>query len=466
MTINGSMTKYSVIIPTLNEAGSISRCLRSIPSDAGKVEVIVVDGGSKDETVQIARNMGAKVMRSQAGRGIQCNLGAANAAGSILLFLHADTRLPDNAFDIIESYFSKDEVQIGSFRLSFDEDHWLLKFYTWFTQFDFIFSRFGDQCIVVRRFLFDSIGAFPEWRLFEDVDFLRRARRLTKIHSFPARVETSARRFIRNGIARQQLRNGWYILLYLLGVDRNRIAEKYDRMRGKAKSTALLLFARYPRQGKVKTRLASSIGDEQATKFYRICLERIFSECRKICDTTNICLFYADENDEVAFRKWIGPDFILLPQMGANLGERITNAFKAVFRKGAKKAIIVGTDVPDLSADLIKQAEQALDSHDLVVGPSPDGGYYLLGMKSMHKKLFRDIPWSTETVFEETMDRIMKLELSVEPLPALPDIDTEEDLMRWFDGNGKADPHPVVDFVEKLGTVPLPKKTTNIGETR
>jgi hypothetical protein len=87
-------------------------------------------------------------------------------------------------------------------------------------------------------------------------------------------------------------------------------------------------------------------------------------------------------------------------------------------------------------------------------------------MKSMHKKLFRDIPWSTETVFEETMDRIMKLELSVDLLPALPDIDTEEDLMRWFDGNGKADPHPVVDFVEKLGTVPLPKKTTNIGETR
>jgi rSAM/selenodomain-associated transferase 2 len=232
------MDKYSVVIPTLDEGKLLPDCIASIQKINPKVEIILADGGSQDNTLEIAREKGIRITQSRRGRGIQCNAGAALASGNILLFLHADSRLPDNSFDLIGDFFRNDRVQIGTFRLVFDQYHWLLNLYAVFSRFDSVFTRFGDQCITIRKAFFDELGHFPEWPLFEDVGLLRAARRQSHIYSFPARVTTSARRYIEYGIVRQQIWNLWYMLQFLSGVSPQSLASQYEHVKDKKRKPA------------------------------------------------------------------------------------------------------------------------------------------------------------------------------------------------------------------------------------
>jgi len=220
---------YSVIIPTYQEEDCLRNCIRQVRGITNSVEIVVSDGGSSDATPRIAMEEGSRFVSSPLGRGPQCNAGVLKASGEILLFLHADTSLPPNAFNILDRYFSDPSVQVGSFRLAFDNDHLLLRFFAWFSRLDSIFTRFGDQCIVVRRSYFEQIGGFPDVPLFEDVEFFREARKGTTIQVFPSPVITSARRFIRNGIIRQQIANGYAMIKYLLGTSAEDLAGHYDK---------------------------------------------------------------------------------------------------------------------------------------------------------------------------------------------------------------------------------------------
>jgi rSAM/selenodomain-associated transferase 2 len=227
--MNELTVPFSVIIPTLNEEEVIEKCILGIRSISENVEIIIADGHSTDATTRIAEEHGVKICASETGRGIQCNAGASVATGDILLFLHADTALPAIAFDQLNEYFQNSKIQIGTFRLSFDNNHWLFRLYAFPSRFECAFTRFGDQCIVVRKSFFDSIGGFPNWPLFEDLVFVQKARRMTRVYRFRATVKTSARRFLKHGIFRQQLLNIWYILLYFIGVSPEKLALLYER---------------------------------------------------------------------------------------------------------------------------------------------------------------------------------------------------------------------------------------------
>ena len=223
-----SQIRFSVIIPTFNEAHTLSKCIASVRASNKEVEIIVVDGNSHDQTLDIAQKENVIVCRSANGRGSQLNEGARCARGEILLFLHADTRLPSDAFAVLKRLFENPKVQIGTFSLAFDRNHWLLNFYARMTKFDSLWTRFGDQCIVTRKAFFASLNGFPHWPLFEDVRFLQEARKRTKIHSFSVKVTTSADKFLKNGYLRQQLRNGWLIVQYLMGVSPEILYKKYS----------------------------------------------------------------------------------------------------------------------------------------------------------------------------------------------------------------------------------------------
>ncbi len=227
--MNVAEHSFSLIIPTLNEATHIGSCIAAVRAIAPTVEIIIADGGSTDATTRIATEAGVRVCHAPRGRGPQCNAGAAMASGEVLVFLHADTRLPANAFDLLQILFQHEQAQIGKFRLSFDTEHWLLDFAARCMWFDSILTSYGDQCIAIRRSFFTALGGFPDWPLFEDVRLFELARQHTRVYVLPAEVVTSARRFIDNGIFTQLLRDLWYMFQYLLGVPPETIAARYER---------------------------------------------------------------------------------------------------------------------------------------------------------------------------------------------------------------------------------------------
>jgi rSAM/selenodomain-associated transferase 2 len=228
--------KISVVIPTLNEASHIGNCLRSVREVLPEAEILVVDGGSTDETADIASGRGVLVLSAPRGRGTQCNEGGLLATGEIILFLHADTTLPSDAHELITLEFSDPKTRVAMFRLSFDDDHPLLRFYAFFTRFDSEWFKFGDQVIILRREMFWKMGGFRNWPLLEDVELLQRLRMITKIRIFPAAVTTSARRFRAGGFVRRQLRNGWILLRFFLGESPYNLAQEYN---GESTSTAV-----------------------------------------------------------------------------------------------------------------------------------------------------------------------------------------------------------------------------------
>lgn len=423
--------KYSIIIPTLNEEYFLEKNLQKLKSFNRDFEIIVSDGGSTDNTLNVAQRFNCIIINSEAGRGIQLNAGAAAASGEILIFLHADTFLPDDAFNLMDEFFSSEKNKICRFLLGFDFNHKLLDLYSSFSKYNTQFTRYGDSAVIVRRIFFNELKGFSDRNIFEDADFLNRASKINEVKILLSFVESSARRFIKDGVVRRQLFNTFLFAGYILNVSENSLSRMYDRTLDKTKTNSVIVFVRSPKAGEVKTRLAKTTSDKFALGFYNACAENIISKIKKI-QYLNRFIFYSNKNDKDDVIKWLGSKFFFSAQEGNDLGSRMKNAFEKVFSTGAEKVIIIGSDIPDLSAEIINKAFAYLDGSDVVIGPSKDGGFYLLGMKKMHEELFEGIEYSTAKVFSETLSGIKELQLSCKLLPELHDIDTEEDLIRWL----------------------------------
>lgn len=197
------------------------------------------------------------------------------------------------------------------------------------------------------------------------------------------------------------------------------------------KTNSLIIFLKHPKNGQVKTRLAKTTMQDFATKFYTLCAEHIIQTTEEISGINRFA-FYSNQSDKKEVTSWLGKEFLFVPQKGDDLGSRMKNAFNNVFSLGSEKVIIIGTDIPELSKELLKDAFSALDKSDVALGPSKDGGYYLLGIKQMYSELFDGIEYSTSSVFSDTIKRIKELGLSYHLLPVLSDVDTEEDLIEWI----------------------------------
>ncbi len=188
--------------------------------------------------------------------------------------------------------------------------------------------------------------------------------------------------------------------------------------------TAVLLFARAPRVGRVKTRLAVDIGDAPALAIYREVGGRVAARVRQAYRLTVWC----DPADGVAeIREWVAADGYEV-QAAGDLGARLWMAFATHFERGDRPVIAIGADAPDVTAATIAAAEDALQGHDVVVGPALDGGYYLIGLNDRHPSLFDGIPWGSSSVTEVTLERCLAARLEVAKLSCLRDLDSVADL--------------------------------------
>jgi rSAM/selenodomain-associated transferase 2 len=220
--------KVSVIIPVLNEEKVIAATLDALIR-LKSAEVILVDGGSADRTRAIAECYSIKIVTSKPGRACQMNRGARDATGDVLLFLHADTRLPFSAFDDIATALSNRACVGGRFDVELEGDHWLLPLVARLISYRSRLTKIatGDQALFVRREVFARMGGFQEIPLMEDIAFSRMLKRLGSVACLRSRVVTSARRWEADGVWRTIFRMWTLKLLYFAGVSPLRLKQFY-----------------------------------------------------------------------------------------------------------------------------------------------------------------------------------------------------------------------------------------------
>jgi rSAM/selenodomain-associated transferase 2 len=218
----------SIIIPALNEADSIAATLDAVTQLPGSVELLVVDGGSDDDTREIARAAGAKVICSERGRGVQLQTGAREALGEVLWFLHADTIVPRDSTEPIVGALSDPAVVGGNFEVHFSGSGRAASFMTWlYPRLRRLGLCYGDSAIFVRREAYCRAGGFKALPIFEDLDLLRELRRIGKFVHLSSTVVTSSRRFEQRGFLVTFTRWVFMQLLYWLGVSPSRLGRFY-----------------------------------------------------------------------------------------------------------------------------------------------------------------------------------------------------------------------------------------------
>ena len=223
----------SVVIPALNEAGQIAETLSAL-ARSSNVEIIVVDGGSPDGTIAVARAAGVRVLEARPPRSIQMNAGAAAAGGNLLLFLHADTRLPAGFETQVRQTLARSRVAAGAFRLKIDGNQRGLRTIeavaNWRSRV--LQMPYGDQALFLRSYTFWESGAFPPIPIMEDFELVRRLKRRGRIALAPGCAETSARRWLRLGAVKTWLVNQCVIAAYCAGVSPQRLAAWYRGKKG------------------------------------------------------------------------------------------------------------------------------------------------------------------------------------------------------------------------------------------
>ncbi|MGB6365246.1 MAG: TIGR04283 family arsenosugar biosynthesis glycosyltransferase [Thermoanaerobaculia bacterium] len=225
-----SSTRVAVVVPTLDEEEGLRRHLSPVLGVAD--EIVVSDGGSRDGTVAVARELGVAVVEGPAGRGPQLNRGARETTAQVLLFLHADTLLPTDAIDGVRGAVDAGRVG-GGFLIRFDDPRPIYRFGTRMVALRTRFTRspLGDQAQFATREAFEQLGGFRDWPILEDLDFIRRLKRVGELEILPQQVVTSSRRYVEGGPVRTVVLNWLIWVLYFSGVSPQRLSRLYKTHR-------------------------------------------------------------------------------------------------------------------------------------------------------------------------------------------------------------------------------------------
>ena len=365
----------SIVIPVGPGENALEALLKDLRSIEKEAELIVVRGSS---------------------RAKQLNEGAQKATRNFLWFLHADSRFSPKTLEALLRSLSNDPHAMHYFNLSFLPDGPPLMFINeigcWIRS-HVLGVPFGDQGFAVSKEIFGTLGGFPENVPYgEDHLFVWRARQ--------------------KGVPLRWTRQAWP-----------------EWKKTSVTPPSLIIFAKYPQAGKVKSRLAKDMGSEFSAALYKKMVEQVIDKTKPANGDYRQVICFDPPEKEDQFTSWF-PGQQTIPQSTGDLGQRMSTALEKALKKN-QLALLIGTDCLEIDRPLIGSAFERLRSCDLVLGPAKDGGYYLIGCKKIYPELFADIEWSTENVLSQTLKIANTLKLSVSLLKELEDIDTVEQYGRF-----------------------------------
>ena len=417
--------RVSVVISTLNAGHTLAATVAALetgPDHGIDTELVVVDGGSTDGTVEAARALGARAVRAKRGRGPQLRTGADHAEGPWLLFLHADTRLGPGWRRDAAGFArgARAAERAGWFRFALDDDaapaRRLERLVHWRSRR--LGLPYGDQGLLIHRDFYQRLGGYPDIPLMEDVALVRRIGR-ARLVALPTPAVTSAARYRRDGyLGRSTAQPAVPRAL----PPRRAAAADCPALRTGRRMRHLAVFARHPRMGGVKSRLAGDIGTVAATFWYRRTVAALLGRLGPP-QPWRCHLFLTGS------RPWRHPPWprgwILHDQACGPLGERMRRAL-AVPRTGP--VVLVGSDIPGIRPGHIRDAFRTLGHADFVFGPASDGGYWLIGVSARAAPPdLADVRWSTEHALADTLACLGR-NRRVALLERLRDVDDAADL--------------------------------------
>lgn len=449
--------RIAIIIPALNEAQAIGDVLSNLPSWLDTV--IVVDNGSTDQTAVVAQRHGAIVVEEpRRGYGAACLAGLTElAAGSrpdIVVFMDADrSDDPADMPGLLEPLLRDEaDLVIGSRVLGHPEPGAL----TWP-------QRAGNALAsALLRQLWNvpctDLGPFRAIRFsmlqrlaMDDLDFgwtvqmqTRAARMGLRIREVPVCYHRRIGQSKISGTIRGVYAAGIKILATIA---REYIADRIARRN----AGQLTIFSRLPKPGSTKTRMIPALGPQGAADLQQQMTAHTLevADAFRVTSGCHVQIRYTGgDRQAVAATFGYGRDYE--DQSDGNLGHRLRRAMDAAFVAGRQRVMCIGSDCPSITVDLLRQAEQALATHDVVIGPATDGGYYLIGLRAPMPDLFENIAWGTGRVYAQTRQRIAASGLRCHLLPILSDVDEPADLPIWraeCDAKSQPSPRPLISVI-------------------
>jgi rSAM/selenodomain-associated transferase 2/rSAM/selenodomain-associated transferase 1 len=422
--------RLSIVIPCLDEAAAIHGTLSALQVLRTRgVEFIVADGGSSDDTVERATPLINRIVHAPRGRAAQMNAGAAVARAKILLFLHADCRLPPDADVLIVDGLAASKKCWGRFDVRLEGRHPMLPLVAFMMNLRSRVSGIatGDQGIFVTRECFDAVGGYAPIPLMEDIELCRRLQARGAPLCLRARVAASGRRWQQHGALRTIVLMWRLRLAYFFGADPAVLARRYHDAREDA--CAIAVFARAPEAGHAKTRLIPLLGAIGAARLQQLLIARALATANtaNIGPITLWCTPSADH--PLLERAAADAGANRAGQCDGDLGARMQAAAHAMLVNFAR-VIIIGTDCPALTAAQLRDAAGALAEHDAVIIPAEDGGYVLLGLRRSDARLFTQVEWGGAQVMAATRRNLAALGWRWHAMTLSWDVDRPEDFAR------------------------------------
>lgn len=440
----------AAIIPAWNEAPSIGKVIAAIPEWVD--DIVVADNGSTDGTGELARAAGARVVvEPRRGYGSACLRGiAALDCPDVVVFLDADfSDHPEQMDRLVDPIMDGEaEFVVGS-RVSGTREAGALtpqaRFGNWLACWlmrgiwGVHHTDLGPFRAIRYRTLLELEMGDPDYGWTVEMQIkaaVHGVRTLERPVDYRKRVGRSKV----SGTVRGVVGAGYKILGHIfVGALRRWMGRKT------LEREAIIVFTRYPEPGETKTRMIPALGAEGAAALQRSMTTHTAREMASVPGRINRVVRYVG-GDEERMRAWLGDSFVYLLQGEGDLGARMARAFSEAFDdKAVERVVIVGSDCPDLRAGILRAALDSLRTHDIVLGPATDGGYYLIGLRrnaleNGASSLFADVDWGTETVYATTVVRAEQIGLRLRVLAPLDDVDRPEDLPVWERSRSKSGP--------------------------